>query len=306
MEQENPLISVIIPCYRQAKFLNAAIESALAQTHSRIEIVVVDDGSPDETANVVAGYPDIRSVRQENQGLAGARNAGSGASKGEYVIFLDADDQLTANAAEAHLRCFAKHPKSGFVVGDIDHIGLDGSYCGSPRWPVLQDNFYEELLRVNHVANTLAVMFRRAVIEGLGGFDAGCSPAEDYDLLLRAARAWPSAHHRTVVAQYRRHPKSMSRNGVTMLRATNHVMECQRRIVAGDPKLERARRQGMHYWREHFGRATIRQIFTQLSRFQLCLGFRSTVALLWFVRGSLLMIPLNYALRVARRFAGCV
>ena len=76
---------------------------------------------------------------------------------------------------------------------------------GSPRWPLLEANQYEELLRVNHVANTIAVMFRREVLEQLGGFKPACSPAEDYELLLRAARLFPSRHHRTVVAQYRRH-----------------------------------------------------------------------------------------------------
>ena len=59
-------------------------------------------------------------------------------SKGEYVVFLDADDRLTPNAIESHLACFAEHPEAGFVVGDIDHISLDGSYAGSPRWPLLE------------------------------------------------------------------------------------------------------------------------------------------------------------------------
>ena len=129
-EKKEALVSVIIPCYRQADFLPQALESALAQTHCETEIIVVDDGSPDNTAEVVARYPGVRYLRQENRGLAGARNGGFRVSKGEYVLFLDADDRLTPNAVEAHLSCFAKHPEAGFVVGDIDNIALDGSYSG--------------------------------------------------------------------------------------------------------------------------------------------------------------------------------
>ena len=205
MHSSAPLVSVIIPCYNQAHFLPEAIESALSQRNHAIEVVVVDDGSRDNIAEVVGRYPDILFVQQENRGLAEARNSGFRASKGEYVAFLDADDRLTPNAVESHLFCFAKNPQAGFVVGDIDHIALDGAYDGSPRWPLLESNHYEELLRVNHVANTIAVMFRRSIVEQAGGFRQDCSPAEDYELLLHAARLCPSAHHRAVVAQYRRH-----------------------------------------------------------------------------------------------------
>ena len=81
-EEQAALVSVIIPCYKQAGFLPEAIESVLAQTHPETEIVVVDDGSPDNVSEVVARYPRVKCVHQQNQGLAGARNAGFRASKG--------------------------------------------------------------------------------------------------------------------------------------------------------------------------------------------------------------------------------
>ena len=147
----------------------------------------------------MARYSGIVRVRQDNRSLAEARNAGFRASTGDYVLFLDVDDRLTPNAVEAHLSCFAKHPQAGFVVGDIDQITLDGSYVVSPRSPVLEANHYEELLKVNHVANTIAVMFRRSVIELTGGFKLSCSPAEDYELLLPAARLFLDKPARPVV-----------------------------------------------------------------------------------------------------------
>jgi glycosyltransferase involved in cell wall biosynthesis len=288
------LVSVVIPCYKQAQFLSEAVESALAQTHREMEVIVVDDGSPDNTAEVVARYQGVRCVRQQNRGLAGARNAGFHASRGGFVLFLDADDRLRPNAVEAHLGCFAKHPEAGFVVGDIDHINQAGTYAGSPRWPMLEANHYEELLKVNHVANTIAVMFRRSVIERVGGFKPSCSPAEDYELLLHAARLFPSAHHGTVVAQYRRHAETLSRDGVVMLRAMDHVMRSQRSMLNGNPRLLAAWREGELYWREHFGVATIKQLYAHLRRCEPGRAVSAGAGLLRYVRGRLFILPWKY------------
>ena len=291
IDRTAPMVSVVIPCYNQAHFLPEAIESALSQKHRTIEVVVVDDGSRDKIREVIGRYSDIVFVRQENRGLAEARNSGFGASSGEYVVFLDADDRLTPNAVEAHLLCFAKHPEAGFVVGDIDHITLDGSYLGSPRWPLLEANQYEELLRVNHVANTIAVMFHREVLEQLGGFKSACSPAEDYELLLRAARLFPSRHHRTVVAQYRRYSAGLSRKGTLMLPAMNYVMRLQREKVKDNPVLLEAWRKGDAYWKDHFGAAAVKELLGCLRSKQLGGAARAGAALIRFVGFRILVIP---------------
>jgi len=292
MHSSAPVVSVIIPCYNQAHFLSESVESALSQTYPRSETIVVDDGSPDNIAEVVGRYPGIGFVRQENRGLAEARNSGFRASKGEYVLFLDADDRLTPTAVESHLFCFAEHPQAGFVVGDIDHIALDGSYAGSPgRWPMLESNHYEELLKVNHVANNVAIMFRRSVIERVGGFNALYHPAEDYELLLRVARLFPSAHHRSVVAFYRRYPGSLSRRGAIMLRAMNRVMHLQRDAIKGDRRLLRACRQGELYWRDYYGVVTVKEIGACLARGDLGQALRASGAFLRYVRGRFLIWP---------------
>lgn len=283
-------VSVIIPCYGQAHFLPQAIESVLAQTHPA-EIVVVDDGSPDNTGEVARRYPRVRYFRQENQGLSGARNAGFLASSGEYVMFLDADDRLTPTAVEMHLRCFAQHPAAGFVVGDIDQITAEGAFKDSPRWPLLETNHYEELLKVNHVANTIAVMFRRSVLEKVGEFDTSLPACEDYEMLLRAARLFASAHHRTVVAHYRRYQASMTRNGVLMLREMRRVMRSQCPFVKGNSRLEAARRKGDNYWREHYGVVSVRQLYGCLRRGDLLRASQVMLALLWYVRGRLVLFP---------------
>jgi len=303
-----PLVSVVTPCYNQAHFLRDAIESALAQTYPRIELVVVDDGSPDNTAAVVAGYPLARCVRQSNRGVAEARNAGFDATNGEYVLFIDADDRLTPDAVQAHLRCFADHPKAGFVVGAIEQITGDGSYRGMSYSPVLESEQYEHLLGTNHISNTIAVMFRRSVFEALGGFEKYFTPGEDYELLLRAARAFPSAHHPTVVAHYRRHATNASRQGVVMLQAMRRVMRSQREIVRGNSRLEAAWRKGDNWWRDFFGGVTVKEIYAHLGRGEMWHAARAVTALLLHVRSRLMVLPWKHRARilaeVRRRFFG--
>lgn len=297
--QQATTVSVVIPCYEQAHFLSEAIESVIAQSHPA-EIVVVDDGSSDNTAEVAAAYPQARYVRQENRGLAEARNSGFRAATGKFLIFLDADDRLTPNAIEAHLKCFAEHPEAQLVVGDIDHIAEDGLYLCSPRWQVLTANFYEELLKVNHVANTIAVMMRREVIAQVGGFETSCSPAEDYRLLLRAVRNFPSAHHRTVVTQYRRYATSLSRKGGVMLRALHHIMALERPYVQGNPALERAHRIGMRYWRDYYGRVAIRELVGHVAHGELVQAAKTSIALVRYVGFRALIMPWKHRRQIIR------
>src|SRR5215217_8951250 len=110
-------VSVIIPCYNQAHFLSEAIQSVLAQSYPHFEIIVVDDGSTDTTSQVASRYPEVRCIRQNNQGLSGARNSGFAQSKGSYLVFLDADDRLLPGALETGLECLKAHPECAFVSG---------------------------------------------------------------------------------------------------------------------------------------------------------------------------------------------
>src|SRR5215208_7628052 len=139
-EQEgvaSPLVSVVIPCYNQAHFLGEAIESVLAQSYPYFEIIVVDDGSPDDTSEVAARYPEVRLVRQENQGVSGARNSGFARSEGEYVVFLDADDRLLPEALEAHLEHLEAHPECAFVSGRYKFMADGGSPLSERPSPII-------------------------------------------------------------------------------------------------------------------------------------------------------------------------
>src|SRR5437867_5651771 len=122
------LVSIIIPCYNQAQFLREAIQSALAQTYPHREIFIVDDGSTDNTAEVTAGYRDVRYIRQENSGVSTARNTGLKQSRGEYLVFLDSDDRLLPAALEIGVDCLREHPECAFDFGPSRFTTADGSF----------------------------------------------------------------------------------------------------------------------------------------------------------------------------------
>jgi hypothetical protein len=239
-----PLVSVVIPCYAQAHFLSEAIESVLAQTHSAHEIIVVDDGSPDNVREVVARYPAVRCVSQENRGLSQARNRGLADSTGEFIVFLDADDRLLPNALAAGARALSSRPDCGFVCGHrrlIDALGRPlpteiKTFQGKAR--------YELLLRENIVGPPVVVMFRRSVLVELGGYSAEQRFSEDYELYLRMAQRYDSWCHEELIAEYRLHGANMSRDHRGMLAGTLLALARQETFVGSDSTLRRALREG--------------------------------------------------------------
>ncbi len=184
---DKSLVTVVIPCYNQAHFLGEAIESVLSQSYPNFEIIVVDDGSTDKTSEVASRYQEVRLVRQENQGLPGARNTGMGHSRGEYVVFLDADDRLLPEALEVGVKELGAHPKCAFVFGYHNNIATDGSPLPTSHPPHNEPDQYLALLHRCYI-RMHAVMYRRAVFDSVGGFDTSLSASEDYDMYLRITR----------------------------------------------------------------------------------------------------------------------
>lgn len=244
-----PLVSVIIPCFNQAQFLGEAIESALGQTYQRVEIVVVDDGSTDDTAAVAARYPGIRCVRQTNQGPARARNGGIRQSRGALAVFLDADDRLLPTALAAGCQELERLPECAFVSGHFRFIDIDGR--PHPEWtpePIGPDP-YLQLLRLNYIGMVGTVMYRVAPLRCIGGFRRAAQPAEDYDSYLRIARVFPVYRHDRIVAEYRRYGTAISDNAARMLTGTLCVLRSQRPYIRGNPEYCAAYREGIDYWR---------------------------------------------------------
>jgi glycosyltransferase involved in cell wall biosynthesis len=277
--QNEHVVSVVIPCYRQARFLGDAIESALAQTHARVEVVVVDDGSPDDTAAVAARYPEVRYVRQENHGLSAARNAGLCASSGDFVVFLDADDVLRRDAVRAGLAALLARPECAFASGAYVYVDENRLPLPSTHGSRIVRDHYTALLRDNYIGMHATVMYRRAPLVTAGGFDTRLGACEDYDLYLRLAREFPVCTHDRVIAEYRQHGANMSGDVALMLRAVLRVLRAQRGYVKGCGLDEEALAAGMRSWRVFYGEQMARQVRTLAAEGRWLRAFRAALAL---------------------------
>jgi len=247
-----PLVSVVIPCYDQARFLPEAIESVQAQSYPHLELVVVDDGSHDNTSEVAARYPGVRLVRQENAGLSAARNTGLRHTNGAYLVFLDADDRLLPNALADGLAAFAEHPEAAFVAGRYRTIEAGGREISEFPMAELGKDPYETLLLGNIIAMHGAVMYQRLTLQAMGGFDPSLDACEDYDVYLRIAPRMPIATHDGLVAEYRRHGSAMSDDPHRMRRAALRVLSRQLSVIGGHDRLMQAYEAGRRYWLGHY------------------------------------------------------
>jgi glycosyltransferase involved in cell wall biosynthesis len=305
MSSPAPRVSVVIPCYAQAHLLPSALESALAQEGASVEVVVVDDGSPDDVRAVAARYPGVRYVHQRNQGLSAARNTGLRESTGEYVLFLDSDDRLLPGAIAAGLACFAEHPESAFVYGDFRYMREDGSPLSRRKRPPLDVDLYGGMLIRNHIEMVSTVLFRRSVLEREGGFDSTLRSAEDFDLLLRIARQYPTSCHRELVAEYRRYEaqgRSLSQNPGVMLRSTMRVLRAQRRFTRGNAFYESQLTEGTRFFQDYYGGELIAAVRTRLHEHRWLAALRGMVLLLRYYPRGVLERLLRRA-RTARRVA---
>lgn len=250
---QRPLVSIVIPCYKQAHLLPEAIESVRAQTYPHYEIIVIDDGSPDDTYQVATSYPGVRCIRQANRGLAEARNTGIRESRGEFVVCLDADDRLLPAALAAGVRCFAAHPEAQLVFGRYRVMTADGEPSPTPSQLYQGNDYYRDLLVVNYIGMVAAVMYRRGVFDAVGGFRQCIAPAADYDLYLRIARHFPLNHHDEITAEYRVYEGSMSHNFGLMLKCTLLALKFQRPHFNGNDEHWQYYRKGLDFWRSYYG-----------------------------------------------------
>jgi glycosyltransferase involved in cell wall biosynthesis len=249
------LTSVVIPCFNQKRFLRQAIGSALEQIQPTVEVIVVDDGSTDGSGDLARSFEDIRVVRQENAGLANARNAGLGLARGEFVLFLDADDWLLPRAVELGVAALTRAPSAMFAVGHFVRVDVKGRQIATPPAPVPPADPYRELLRRRRfgISVPASVLFRRAVFDRIEGFDGAFAGAEDYELYLRIAREFEIRTFQEPVAAYRRHGGGMSRDRALMLQSLMGVMEAQLPFLAGRDDLLEAHREGVQFWQEYYG-----------------------------------------------------
>jgi hypothetical protein len=216
--------SIIIPAFNQGRFLAQAIQSALRQTQREVEVVVIDDGSTDDTPAVAApflSYSNFKYLRQANTGLPGARNRGLRESSGDYVCFLDSDDFLHAEKIQRQAGMLDADPQLGFVYCDIVTVDESGqpvaeAYSVGAVGRPLSGNIFSSLMLGGYFPPH-TVLMRRSVLESVGGFDPELGGHADYDLWLRVSAAGHRACYQDEkLAFYRAYPGSMSKDGQHM------------------------------------------------------------------------------------------
>lgn len=205
-EEQQPLVTVAIPCYNYAAYVGEAIESALGQTHPRIEVVVVDDGSTDDSATVVGEFGDrARLIRQANAGLSAARNRSAVAARGEYVVFLDADDILRPDYVTRSLAVFREDEDLalGFVYSQMEMFGRKQGLT------TFQEFELQALLRDNFIH--ASALLRTELVRRYPYDESWRSGFEDWDFYLTLCEH--GYHGKLVDAPlllYRKHDSSQS------------------------------------------------------------------------------------------------
>lgn len=216
-------IAVIIPAYNSAHFLKDSIDSVLSQTRKVAELIVVDDGSQDNTPELVKSYPPdrVRYFQRPNGGLSAARNTGVQQTKSPWVAFLDADDKWEPNKIDLQVKALEAHPEAVLCYTGLVMGYPDGGQCVYRAEPA--DRMWPRL-RYENVITPSTVMIRRDVLEEAGGFDEKMNACEDWDLWVRLGPGCKMVSVEEPVTWYRVTPNSMSMNTDRMLTAVSRML----------------------------------------------------------------------------------
>ena len=231
----NPAVSVIIPTYKHRDYVLRTVESVLAQTFADFEIIVVNDGSPDDTAQVLQPLVEsgkITYVDQSNSGHAAARNRGFAGARGKLLAFLDDDDLWPLDNLESQMRVLQDAPPEVVAcVGQCQYV----SEVKLPQpTPVVDETItFERLLCRNSIISPGQVLIRKSALEAVGGFGAVRGGADDWDCWLRLAKHGKILANEHVSLLHTVHPSggSASHNAISMLSSANEVIAAHTRDV---------------------------------------------------------------------------
>jgi hypothetical protein len=222
-----PTVSVVIPCYNHARFLADAIASALCQTRPPEEVIVIDDGSTDDTPSVVRRFEHrISYLRQDNRGLAAARNAGIRRARGELIALLDSDDLWLPTFLQVMMPVIADHPGAALYYSAWQPMDVDGQEVATwgPSRHAPPAEVYATLLRADFLVPSAVILRRTAVLDA-GLFDESLRSQEDWDLWLRLARRWPVVGTAAPLVRYRITPGSMSTDVGAAMEAVFRIVD---------------------------------------------------------------------------------
>ncbi len=222
-----PAVSAIVTTYNRAHMVTGAIKSVFDQTYKDFELIIVDDGSTDDTQTALQKYADRATIiHQQNQGLSGARNTAIAAASGKYVAFLDDDDLWLPERLARQVPLLEDSPDIALVFSDADLINEDGRITG--RWSdfiSVQPMICLETLFMYNYIPVLTTLVRRTAFEDVGLFDPVMKKCEDYDMWLRILQKYRAVYHPAQLAQYRIWSGGKSQDKLAMLEQVLHAKE---------------------------------------------------------------------------------
>lgn len=231
----NALISVIIPAHNAAAFIDKALQSVLAQSYPQFEVLVVNDGSTDNTADIINNYQDsrIRLINQINGGLSNARNTGIKEAQGDYLAFLDADDYWTSEKLEKQIALLKQNPDIGFCSSQSRIETPEGVFINNWHCPELSGSTLQSIFEHNAAitGSGSGVMVSTVLQKQAGFFDESLNSLEDIDMWMRYSAhseyaCLPETH--TVITK---RPDSMSRNLAIMRKSAIKVLRKNRKLL---------------------------------------------------------------------------
>lgn len=251
MKEHENLVSVIIPNYNHARFVGDAIQSVLHQDYKMVEIIVVDDGSTDDSAEVIGQFGDrVKYISQENAGLSAARNTGIRASKGAFIGVLDADDMYEPAFISTLVRVLASNPSAGGVYCGYQFVDHKNNLLPQiENRPVPSDELHEALLDGNFFVPE-SIFLRRYVYDDVGFFDEALRACEDWDVWLRVTKKYEIIHVPEILTRHRILPESMSTDPLRML---NNRLAVLKKHVGEEPPSENSSLVHRAYGRAYLG-----------------------------------------------------
>ncbi len=244
MSDRHPLVTAIVPCFNSEAYVREALGSLLKQTYRPIEIIAINDGSTDSTAEILKEYQQlygIQVIEQENQGVASASNHGIQASKGEFIVRMDSDDVSLPTRVEKQVRFLTSHPEVVVVGGRLRYMDEAGNDLNRVlKYPLKHDEILKQVLGGRTAVGGPVAMFRRDACIACGMYREGAQVAEDLDLWLRMSKFGRLANLRDILINYRIRSNSLSRADLTKTYSATFETTNEGRLLHGLPPLSPA------------------------------------------------------------------
>ena len=227
---KNPTVSVIIPTYNRANLVDKAIKSVLSQTYQDFEIIVIDDGSTDNTEEIIRGFKDKRvkyiKKYKKNRGISATRNIGIKVARGKYIASLDSDDEWLPDKLDKQIKILQDGPPElGVVYSNSCYIDESGKNINKlPKPKKLEGYIYEDLLGGNYVGTPSTVLIRKECFHRVGLFDDLLNAQADWDMWIRIAKYYRFALIKIPLVKYRLHSDQLSKNLGVKIISANRIL----------------------------------------------------------------------------------